>query len=196
MVMEVRGIHPSFDPQQTSQPPKCHDILMSLIGGVMWVAVVHNKTEFEIWRQCLLYEDDRRVFDELVSGMWPDRYQRPNFATSNGQVEAYLDFSSWMSATESKYWWLCSSKESEAQVSMYHTAANILDDVRSHDEFNFKGFLNMDYFHETNQDDGSHQAPLRPAHQRQVQQSPKCPIPQLNLRMIRPPRKNPIRKKA
>jgi hypothetical protein len=26
-----------------SQPPKCHDILMSLIGGVMWVAVVHNK---------------------------------------------------------------------------------------------------------------------------------------------------------
>src|SRR5258708_3176665 len=45
---------------------------------------------------------------------------------------------------------------------MYHTAANILDDVRSHDEFNFNGFLNMDYFHETNQDDGSHQAPLRP----------------------------------
>jgi hypothetical protein len=22
--------------------PKCHDILMSLIGSVMWVAVVHN----------------------------------------------------------------------------------------------------------------------------------------------------------
>jgi hypothetical protein len=36
---EIRDIY-LHDPN--SQPPKSHNILMSLIGGVMWVAVVHN----------------------------------------------------------------------------------------------------------------------------------------------------------
>jgi hypothetical protein len=171
-VMEARGIQSSFDPK---------------------------KTEFDTRRQRLPDEADRLVFDELVFRMWPEKYRHDvSFAPLSGQAQAFLNLSTGWPAFQSLPW--VPNQEpllpglSKAPASMHHIAANILDDARDYDEFDFKDFLNWNIS-------------MKPVKNlvltkrrfirwRQVQQSPKCPIPQLNLRMIRPPRKNPIRKKA